>query len=80
LVGRSYSDNDRIVLMHKVVKYELTPDILVERTLFKSALVRDCVRYMYSRHDRKDLVILNTANDIVDTRNYVNDKRLSEDE
>ena len=59
--------------MHKVVKYELEPNCMVERTLFRSALVRDCIRYLYSRRDRKELVILNDVNDVVDTREYVTD-------
>lgn len=57
--------------MNKVVKYEVTPGVSVERILFRSALLKDCVRFLYSRHDRKDLVVLNSANDVVDTREYI---------
>ena len=58
--------------MNKVVKYEFDKKVSVERILFRSALVKDCVRYAYSRKDFKELVVLDNINDVVDTREYLN--------
>jgi len=61
--------------MNKVVKYDNNQQVSVEKTLFRSALLKDCVRYMYSRTDFKELVVLNSVNEVVDTKDYVNGHR-----
>lgn len=45
-------------VLNRVVKYEIEPNCVTERTLFKSGVLADCVRYVYSRPDAKELVIL----------------------
>jgi len=60
--------------MNKVVKYEASPGVTVEKTLFRSALIKDCVRFLYSREDRRNLVVLDNTNEIVNTKEYLHEE------
>lgn len=57
--------------MNKVVKISMSEGCVVEQTLFRSALIKDCVRYVYSRKDKAELVILDAVGDIVNLKDWV---------
>lgn len=61
--------------MNKVVRYDNTQNVITEHTLFRSALLKDCIRYIYSCKDAKELVVLNSVNEVIDTKDYVNGHR-----
>lgn len=62
--------------MNRVVKY--SDDLSVERTLFRSAELRDCLRFMYSREDHPFLVVLDSLGQVVNTKEHLNGTLVSD--
>jgi hypothetical protein len=46
-------------------------DIVTTETLFKSAVLSECVRYLYSRKDRSVCCILDRTGSVVDVGDYL---------
>jgi len=57
--------------MNRVVKITVAKSLVAEQTLFRSAILKDCVQFIYSRKDKSDLVILNKVGEIVDLKEWI---------
>lgn len=57
--------------MNRVVKITVAKSLVAEQTLFRSAILKDCVRFIYLCKDKSDLVVLNKANEIVDLKEWI---------
>lgn len=57
--------------MYTVQKIIADTKVTGSQTLFRSGFLKECVRYMYSRKDKNQLVIIDRTGSVVDVGDYV---------